>query len=247
MKALAVCITYGRLPYLGKMLSSFLEQTYDDKHLVVVNDDVNVQLCCRHENVSVLNCNKRLSVAEKRNLGAVYGKFDIVFPWDDDDVFFPKRMEHHIKQYEDPNVNAYRNYSCYILYNSRFCTDEGGINNKSYKKSEWYKCGGYESDGPIGEDMNLHTKLTGFKLESNPEERDFMYGFSNSNYHLSCNPKNLEEIAFKQLEKMNLVGKKFWLESDFEQYNNYLLLEEKYKRTGHSIDVEILENGNIRI
>lgn len=245
MKALAVCVTYGRIPFLGKMLSSFLQQSYDDKHLVIVNDDKNVQLCCDNKQVSILNCNRRLNISEKRNLGTSYGFHDIIFPWDDDDIFFPARISNHMKQYDNDDVNAYRNYACYIIYNNEFSYDTGGVNNKSFRKTEWFKCGGY-SNRSWGEDSDIHSKLTGFKLETNEEERDFVYSFSNSNYHLSCNPNNLEEIALKQLEKMNLVGKKFWIEPDFEQYNNFLQLREQLHKTNKSIPVTILENGNIK-
>lgn len=245
--ALAVCATYGRLPYLGRMLSSFLHQTYKDKHLVVINDDNNVQLCCGHDNVTVINCSTRMKIGEKRNLGAVFKHFDVIFPWDDDDIFFPNRIANHMKQYESESVRAYRNYAAYTLYNGTFCSDEGGVNNKSYRRSEWFSCGGYGDVGIIGEDLELHNKLQGFRLETNPNERDFMYGFSTSNYHLSNQPQNLEEIALSQLEKMNLVGKKFWIEPDFEEYNKYLTLDSLFKKHQQPMKVGILEDGKIDI
>jgi glycosyltransferase involved in cell wall biosynthesis len=58
MKVLLVCPTYGRIPYLGRMVASFLSQNYDDKHLVIVNDDSNVELCCDIKNIIVININK---------------------------------------------------------------------------------------------------------------------------------------------------------------------------------------------
>lgn len=39
MKVLIVCPTFGRLPFLGRMLASFLSQDYSDKRLVLINDD----------------------------------------------------------------------------------------------------------------------------------------------------------------------------------------------------------------
>lgn len=245
--ALAVCATYGRLPYLGKMLSSFIHQTYDEKHLLIINDDKNIQLCCNRKDVSVINCDTRMKIGEKRNLGASFKHYDVIFPWDDDDIFFPNRIANHMKHYDDKDVRAYRNYSCYILYNDTFAPDEGGINNKSYRRDEWFSCGGYGDVGIVGEDLELHCKLQGFKLETNDTERDFMYGFSTSNYHLSNQPNNLEQIAYRQLEKMNLVDKKFWIEPDFEEYNKYLTLDCLFKRTKSSMKIKILDDGKIDI
>jgi hypothetical protein len=74
-----------------------------------------------------------------------------------------------------------------------------------------------------------------------------MYGFSTSNYHLSNQPQNLEEIAYNQLESMNLVGKKFWIEPDFEEYNKYLTLNYLFHKNGNSMKINILDNGKIDI
>lgn len=247
MKALAVCATYGRLPYLGKMLSSFIHQTYDDKHMIVINDDKNIQLCCDRKDVTVLNCDTRMNIGEKRNLGAVYKYFDVIFPWDDDDIYYPNRMMNHLKHYLDKSVRAYRNYSSYLLYGDMFLSDSGGPNNLSYRREEWFSCGGYGDVGIVGEDQELHNKLKGFKLETNENEIDFMYGFGTSNYHLSNEPPNLEEIAFRQLENMNLVGKKFWIEPDFEEYNKYLNLDILFKKNKEPMKVKLLDGGKIDI
>jgi glycosyltransferase involved in cell wall biosynthesis len=247
MKALAVCCTYGRLPYLGKMLASFISQTYDDKHLVVINDDKNIKLECDRSDVSVINCNQRMTIGSKRNLGVAYGNFDIIFPWDDDDIFYPSWMYNHVKQYADPEVKAYRNYAAYIIYADKFAPHGGGMNSKSYLKTEWYRCGGYNPDLHIGEDTNLHCKLQGFKTEDNPDERDFMYGFSTSNYHLSNQHTHIDALAFEQLQNIGLVGKSFNIKPDLEEYNKYLILDKLYKERQVDLEIRYLSDGNITI
>lgn len=252
MKALVVCPTYGRLPYLGRLLSSFLNQTYDDKHLIIINDDNNVVIDCDYDNVSVLNCTKRLSVGEKKNLGASYGHYDIIHPWDDDDIFYPNRLENHMKQYLDDSVIAYRNFSSYILHGNKFTTSEGGVNSKSYRKKQFFELGGYETVINFGEDQELHWKLVrsgGFKLETNDEERDFLYGFGNSNYHLSCgvSGKSIEVIARQQLLDMCFLNKRFTIEPDEEQYNIYLTLDRMYKNNPTDITLRHTTNGKIDI
>lgn len=248
MKALAVCPTYGRLPYLGRMLSSFMEQTYDDKHLVVINDDKNIQILCDDKNVTVINCNKRISIGEKRNIGIALGHYDVIFPWDDDDIFLPHRIANHMEQYKDKDVRAYRNFSSYILLNNTFTSSNGGLNSLSYLKDEWFAVGGYKSKLLCGEDAELYNKLNGFKTERNDNKRDFVYCFSTSNYHASSNnPKNIEEVAHEQLEKMNLVGKKFYINGDIEEYNKYVNLHFLFEKRKKDLMIKHLGDGKIDI
>jgi len=68
MKVLVICPTYGRLPLLGRVLASFLDQDHTDKELIFINDDKNVQLTCDIENVHVLNLTKKITLGSKRNI-----------------------------------------------------------------------------------------------------------------------------------------------------------------------------------
>jgi glycosyltransferase involved in cell wall biosynthesis len=249
MKALVICPTYGRLPYLGRLLASFLHQDYDDKHLVIINDDKNITLECDYDNVTVMNLTKKISVGEKRNLGAAYGHFDVIHPWDDDDIFLPNRLSNHMKQYADPSVEAYRNFSSYTIYADKFSPCNGGTNNKSYRKKMFFDVGGYESTNNFGEDLELHHKLKNFKKDENENERDFVYGFSTSNFHLSCQPTELQiqNISYEQLLELNLLNKKFVITPDYDEYNKYLLLDQMFKNKGESIDIDVLPNGKIKI
>jgi glycosyltransferase involved in cell wall biosynthesis len=249
MKALIVCPTYGRLPYLGRLLASFLNQDYDDKHLVIINDDKKITLECDYDNVTVMNLTRKISVGEKRNLGAAYGHFDVIHPWDDDDIFLPNRLSNHMKQYADPSVEAYRNFSSYTIYADKFSPCNGGTNNKSYRKKMFFDVGGYESTNNFGEDLELHHKLKNFKKDENENERDFVYGFSTSNFHLSCQPTELQiqNISYEQLLELNLLNKKFIITPDYDEYNKYLLLDQMFKNKGESIDIDVLPNGKIKI
>ena len=51
MKTLIIMPTYGRIPFLNRALASFLKQNYDDKTLVIINDDNNIELKCNYKNV----------------------------------------------------------------------------------------------------------------------------------------------------------------------------------------------------
>ena len=249
MKALAVCATYGRIPFLGRMLSCFINQTYEDKHLVLINDDKNIDLCCDRKDVTVLNCNNRLLLSEKRNLGIASGYHDIIFPWDDDDVYLPKRMENHIEKYKNPEINCYRNIREYVLYGDEFIADSGSgcFNSVSFRKTEWFRVGGYRHLTPIGEDQELLSKITGLLEEEAPDKSDFVYGWGGMNYHLSCQSDGLEEIAYTQLDNMNLIGKKFWIEPNDEEYNKFVILDRLFRERKTSLKIKHISLGKIDI
>lgn len=249
MKALVVCPTYGRPHLLGRILASFLEQTYEDKHLVIINDDHNFTLCCDYKDVSIINCSNRLSIGEKRNLGASYGHYDIIHPWDDDDIFLPKRLENHMLQYNDEGVYAYRNFPSYITYGGKFNECGGGPNSISYRKKHLYEVGGYSVTENYGEDTELHDKLKNFKQDRNENNRDFIYSFSASNYHASCQieDKHLEEIAYNTLVKMDILHKKYYILPDYEQYGVYKELDEIYRDKKEEITIKHIGDCRIEI
>lgn len=250
MKALAVCSTYGRIPYLGRLLSSFTNQTYDDKHLVIINDDKNVELCCSRKDVTILNCNQRLTLSDKRNIGISIGTYDIIFPFDDDDIYLPNRMVNHIQHY-DSDVNAFKNTSAYIIYGDKFQDyDSSGLNNDiSFRQSEWRRIGGYTTDN-IYEDLDLNQRIEGMKVTTCHQCKDFVYQFGGVNYHLSNKPmqfSSFEEIAYKQLESLGLIGKKFWIEPDFEQYNNIMLLKNLFDKEKKELTIKHVGDAKIDI
>lgn len=251
MKALAVCSTYGRLPYLGRMLSAFSNQTYDDKHLVIVNDDKNIELCCDRKDVTIINLKVHIPIPYKRNIGVMIGNHDIIFPMDDDDIFLPNKMANHMKKYEGniDNIGGYWSRDGYMIYGDDFQVHHPSPPNAiSFSKKEWFKAGGYTNNARF-EDHDLYVRLTNV-LENNTNERDFVYGFGGVNYHVSLQGKEVasyEENAYKQLEDMNLVGKKFWIHPDFEQYNNICLLDKLYKERQETLPIKHLGDAKIDI
>lgn len=249
MKTLLVCSTYGRIPYLPTMLAGFLSQSYDDKHLVVINDDTNVELCCAHKDVTIMNCNRRMLVSEKKNLGVASGYHDIIFPYDDDDIFLPNRLENHVEKYSDPSVGSYRNSCAYITYGGKFAKGHGSPNDVSFLKSEWFRVGGYVTKEIGGEDTELYNKLTNKLVLHDEDNIDFVYCFSGINYHLSCEIKldSIDEKAYNQLKELNLLGKKYWIEPDFEEYSKYLTLEKLYLDKREELDIIHPKIGSIDI
>lgn len=252
MKTLVITPTYGRLPFLGRLLASFLSQTYDDKELVLVNDDANVQLVCDVKNVTCINLNKKILVAQKRNLATQLGYHDLYMPHDDDDIFLPDRIANHVKIHkEDPELNLYRNTACYIIYGDSFYVGEPSDNFVSFTRKGWFAAHGYSHDVDLLEDKHFLDNVPNHLEEKRLDLIDSVYNYGGVNYHLSSTDhKLIPNMAKDQLKSLDLKDGKFYIEPDFEEYNKFVKLDKLYKQTSgidHSLKVIHTGLGKIEI
>ena len=238
MKVLVVCITYGRLPFLGRMVASFLNQNHDDKELLIINDDRNVQLSCTHNGydnsiIHIINLNTRLSLGAKRNLGSAFGNYDLYMPHDDDDIFLPDRISNHVaKHKENPDIFLYRNIPSYIIYGDKFLVDGNSPNAMSYTKQGYYDCGGYPDMG-AGEDQAFYDKMRNKLIEQDISKVDYVYNWGGLNYHAShSSVDSIADIAENQLRDLGVYGSKYEIVPDWYEYDKFCLLDRLYKE-GH--------------
>lgn len=251
MKTLVVCPTYGRIPYLNRMLAGFLSQTYDDKHLVIINDDKNVELCCNNEQVTCINLNKKILLPQKRNIGIMVGYYDLIMQYDDDDIFLPNRISNHVQKHiENADMWYYWNSSSYIVYGDKFEMAACSPNHSSFLRKGWFSVGGYANNQNIADDMEFFYKIPNcFKKEENdPTIADYVYNFGGVNYHASFEQDyRIDEIAYNQLLEMDLINKKYWIEPDYEEYNKFLILENIYNKKKESLKIDHVSQGKIGI
>jgi glycosyltransferase involved in cell wall biosynthesis len=253
MRVLVICITYGRLPFLGRAVASFLNQDYDNKELLIINDDKNVQLSCKHNNwdgdkISIINLNKRLSLGSKRNLGVSFGNYDIYMPHDDDDVFLPKRISNHVsKHIEHPEISLYSHESSYILYGDQFSIAPNPPSAISYTKKGWMDAGGYP-DINAGEDQALYENIHHKLIETNPDNIDYVYNWGGINYHASySSPENVANVADRQLLDMGLHGSKYEIIPDWNEYDKFTQLDRLYKQSNTPLLVKHTSLGKIDV
>lgn len=249
MKVLLVTPTFGRLPFLGRLLASFLSQSYDDKELVIINDDKDVTVTCNFQNVTCINLDRRILVTHKKNIATSLGFHDLYMPHDDDDVFLPDRIANHVKKHQDhPDIPAYRNELAYILSGGSFTCAPSGFNCISYKKQAWFDHGGYAHKKASGQDQEFLFKLKDRLSEKNENELDYVYNWSGLNYHLSSSEeKNINNIAHKQLRDMGMIDKKFYIQPDFNEYAKFVKLHELYQAGRRDLKVTHAEQGKIDI
>lgn len=254
MKALVVCPTYGRLPYLGRMLASFLSQTYSDKTLVIVNDDKNVKLACNYDNVVCINLDRKILLPDKRNIGVGLGKYDVYFNHDDDDVFLPNRLSNKIYHHKNNGAESTHDVDSYCLYKNMFNYARSVPPSVcSYTRELFFNVGGYCHDRNCGEDREFFNKIKDLNSYLSIEgEADFVYNWSGVNYHSTLEEDDnytnkIDEIAYNQLVDMNILHSTFIIEPDLETYSKYLKLEKIFKLNKVPIPLRFPENGKIEI
>jgi glycosyltransferase involved in cell wall biosynthesis len=95
-----VCLTYGRPELLEEAIESFLMQDYGgQKELVVLNDFDQQTLEFDHPEVKIYNVAQRFSsLGEKLNAAVGLCTHDLIFVWDDDDIYLPHRLSLSVKQ-----------------------------------------------------------------------------------------------------------------------------------------------------
>lgn len=91
--------TYGRPEILGEAVKCFIDQDYNNKELIILNDQVGVELFIENcpNNIRIYNHPIRFScLGEKRNYMKSLGNGDLFCIWDDDDLYPPFRISESV-------------------------------------------------------------------------------------------------------------------------------------------------------
>ncbi len=96
-----ICLTYARPHVLEEAISSFLQQDYPGpKELVVLNDYAEQTLYFDHPEVRIFNLPVRFhTVGEKMNAAVALAQHNLLFVWDDDDIYLPHRLSFSVKHF----------------------------------------------------------------------------------------------------------------------------------------------------
>ncbi len=113
-----ICLTYGRPAILAEAIESFLQQDYQGrKELIVLNDYVDQILTFDHPEVRVINVPKRFrTVGEKMNAAVALAAHDLLFVWDDDDIYLPHRLTFSLAHF-DANKGFFKPDQAWVLNN----------------------------------------------------------------------------------------------------------------------------------
>lgn len=130
-----VCLTYNRPTLLNEAVKCFLDQTYRNKELIIVNDNPLMKLysSLHYSNIHIVNLERRfVNLGQKYNYAMTLVKGEYVCIWEDDDLYGINRIEdsvQHIGKYDAINprkaivstdntnyvigVNTFHSQSCF--------------------------------------------------------------------------------------------------------------------------------------
>jgi len=214
IKMSCICIVYGRHQYLGEVVQCFLDQTYDNKELILVNTCPRQTFIYDHPLVKVYNLSERpKNHCQAMHEGVIRSTGDWVIPFDDDDVFLPKFLEQYVKHIENnPTHNWIQ------LYGRYYGTVDSVIDYKpndtychlfAYSRNTYDTVGGYIAPGGLYDadicDQNLFKALgtkTGGRCYTIDYDSSMVYRWGGISYHHSSQSESNEE------SKYDVIGRK---------------------------------------
>jgi len=220
-----MCLTYGRPAYIvEESIECFLKQDYEgEKELIVLNDFDKQTYVFEHPQVKIINIPQRFkTVGEKRNAAASLCSHDILFVWDDDDVFLPHRISYTIQQMQEHKryENFFKPARALTLNDNVISGPKGNLfhSGGAWSRKFFDEVGGYPHMGS-GQDWGLEVKFEkSDKFEKKNynkipiEEIYYIYRWSGTGtFHLSgfgqdkknkeTGNKKVEEYIQRKIEK----------------------------------------------
>lgn len=190
-----ICLTYARPELLEEAIHSFLLQDYaGPKELLVLNDYDRQELELDHPEIRVVNLPKRLrTVGEKRNLAVSLAAHDLLFVWDDDDVYLPHRITFSVARF-DARRGFFRPDKAWFWNSGELAGPERNLFHAGtcWTRRLFDAVGGYPADG-TGSDLVFERRLAQrfptaiAEYDVRPEDIYYIYRWGGTgSYHLSA-------------------------------------------------------------
>jgi glycosyltransferase involved in cell wall biosynthesis len=189
-----ICLTYGRPEILEEAIYSFLQQDYAGrKEQIVLNDYAGQSLTFDHPDVQVINVSKRFrTVGEKMNVAVALASHDLLFVWDDDDIYLPHRLAFSVSRFE-PGKGFFKPDKAWLWNNGKLSGPDKNIfhSGSCWSRDLFDAVRGYPAEG-TGYDLiferSLNRQFPGsiatYKIR--PEEIYYLYRWAETgSYHMS--------------------------------------------------------------
>jgi len=189
------CMTYARPELLEEAIYSFLQQDYTGpKELIVLNDYADQILTFDHPEVQVINLPTRFrTLGEKMNAAVALASHDLLFVWDDDDIYLPHRLSFSLEHF-DPKKGFFKPDEAWFWNNEAL---HGPTESIYHAGSCWSRrlfdaVRGYVADGTAYDvffEERLSQQFPGATktYDIKPEEIYYLYRWSGTgSYHLSA-------------------------------------------------------------
>lgn len=198
MTPLVSCLmlTYNRgsryLSLIDEAVHSFLQQDYQHKELILLNDTPGQVLRCSAPNVRVVNLSERLpTLGEKLNYGFSLAQGEVLMRMDDDDVYLPNRISRSVAELSVFDYVKPRHI--WYMPGRELRWDPAGFSTGAFTKRGFDLAGGF-SAMDSGEDQDFELKFSSNPLLSkklfkiSPEDTFYLYRWANGSPHVSGYP-----------------------------------------------------------
>jgi glycosyltransferase involved in cell wall biosynthesis len=154
------CATYGRPWALEEAIESFIRQDYEgEKELIVLNDYTGHFLICDHPDVLVFNAPARITpLGQKFNETVALCTGDILFPWEDDDIYLPNKISYTIDHMQNDFFHTHLGFmeapanTLVVSGNYFHC-------NMAFSRTLWDRVGGYITIDRCELDINFLQRM----------------------------------------------------------------------------------------
>ena len=243
--------TFRRPHFLPRLLACFKRIKYDNKKLVIINDDPECKYVMDDDpEIDIINIDKRLQLSVKRNLFSSW-EFDIMFPLDDDDLFLPNRMLNHVVEYqENTDILLYRNRANLFIAQGeiRIGKKPASFTNSSFTREGYHKSGGYTAfhrsnhdDVKLRENFKSRCRC---KIERKIETIDFVYQLGGGNYHNTFNDQVIMKPEMENKSKKLSLEGTINLNIDYAEYDNILNICNEVLESKIPTKIKLEENGS---
>lgn len=105
-----ICPTFNRIETLNETVESFLRQDFQgEKELIIVNDFPKHELHFNHPNIKIVESDgKNLGECSNNAIRNV-AQYDLIAPWEDDDIYLPNNLSVRIKYLKDFQASTINN------------------------------------------------------------------------------------------------------------------------------------------
>lgn len=192
-KISAYCPTYGRPSLLEEAVHSFLLQDYPgEKELIIVNDYEKHQLKFDHPEVKIVNLPQKMYVlGEKFNYSVSLTSGSYLFPWEDDDIYFPHKISYSMYEMLSKNLPIFHTSNAFFEVSEKNFSVTSNIYhvNMALKKELFDSVGGYlvsdELQLDINSMMQFFEKANNYKsAEISDKDIFYIYRWSTTqSYH----------------------------------------------------------------
>ncbi|MFM6994744.1 MAG: glycosyltransferase family 2 protein [Sediminibacterium sp.] len=253
--------TYKNSNTLIRAINSVISQTYENWELIIVDDndpfsperrntEKNVEQYFDYKNIIYISHSSNLNASAARNTGFKFAKGELIAFLDDDDEFYPEKLEKQVLALSELDLSwggIYCNYEIISPDKRKAYVnnhDENILENLLLVKNSI--CGG----STLLVRRSVYEDLKGFDVEFNRhQDWEFLVRFLKQ-YKLALVEDLLVNIYVTtknpRLSKDSIESKEFFLSNFANEINSFGTRKQIYKRQWYSISLSYLRSFQLK-